>query len=69
MIKSRTIRWAGHIALMEESRNACRIWVGKPEKRPLSRTKNRSENNIKIGLGKIEWSGMDWIHVPQDRYQ
>jgi hypothetical protein len=38
MIKSRTMRWAGHVARMREKRNANRILVGKPEgKRPLDR--------------------------------
>jgi hypothetical protein len=38
MIKSRRMRWAGHVVRMEEKRNACMILVGKPEgKRPLGR--------------------------------
>jgi hypothetical protein len=31
MIKSRRVRWAGHVAGMGKKRNACRILVGKPE--------------------------------------
>jgi hypothetical protein len=42
MIKSRRMRWAGHVARIGEKRNACRILVGKPEgKRPLGRTRRR----------------------------
>jgi hypothetical protein len=42
MIKSRRMRWAGHVARMEEKRNAFRILVGKPEgKRPLGRPRRR----------------------------
>jgi hypothetical protein len=38
MIKSRRMRWAGHVTQMEAKRNACRIFVGKPRrKRPLGR--------------------------------
>jgi hypothetical protein len=47
MIKSRRIRWAGHVSCMGEKRNACRILVGKPEeKRPLGRPRRRWEDNI-----------------------
>jgi hypothetical protein len=42
MIKSRSMRWAGHVARMEEKRNAYRLLVGKPEgKRPLGRPRRR----------------------------
>jgi hypothetical protein len=51
MIKSRKMRWAGHVALMGEKRNAYRILVGKPEeKRPLGRVRRRWVDNIKIDL-------------------
>jgi hypothetical protein len=52
-----------------EKRNAYRILVGKPEgKKPLGRPKHRWED-IKIDLGEIGWSGMDWIYPTQDRDQ
>jgi hypothetical protein len=42
MIKSKRIRWAGHVARMGEKRNAYRISVGKPQgKRPLGRARRR----------------------------
>jgi hypothetical protein len=42
IIKSRRIRWAGHVARMGEKRNAYRLLVGKPEgKRPLGRPRRR----------------------------
>jgi hypothetical protein len=51
MIKSRRMRWAGHVALMGEKRNAYRILVGKPGlKRPLGRRRCRWVNNIKRDL-------------------
>jgi hypothetical protein len=68
MIKSRRMRWAGHVAQMRETRNACRILVGKPEgKRPLGRPRRRWVDNIKMDLGEIGWDGRDWIKVAQDR--
>jgi hypothetical protein len=49
MIKSRRMRWAGHVARMGETRNAYRILVGKPEgKRPLGRPRHRWVDNIKM---------------------
>jgi hypothetical protein len=59
MIKSRRMRWAGHVARMGEKRNAYRILVGKPEeKRPLGRPRCRWKNNIKMELRNIGWGGM-----------
>jgi hypothetical protein len=70
IIKSRRMRWTGHVARMREKRNSYRILVGKPEgKRPLGRPKRRWEDNIKINLREIGWGGMDWIDVVQDRDQ
>jgi hypothetical protein len=55
---------------MGVKRNACRIFVGKPEgKRPLGRPRRRLVNNIKIILREIGWDGMDWIQLAQDRDQ
>jgi hypothetical protein len=70
LIKSRRMRWAGQVARMEEKRNPYRILVGKPEgKRPLERPRRRWVDNIKTELREIEWNGMDWIDLAQDREQ
>jgi hypothetical protein len=54
MIKSRRMRWAGHVARVGEKRNAYRILVGKPEeRRPLGRPRRRWVDNIKIDLREI----------------
>jgi hypothetical protein len=37
--------------------------------RPLRRTRRRREDNIKINLREMEWSGVDWIYLTQDRDQ
>jgi hypothetical protein len=67
IIKSRRMRWAGHVARMGE-KNAYRILVGKPEgKRPLGRPRHRWEDNIRMDLREIGWGGMDWIDLAQDR--
>jgi hypothetical protein len=51
MIKSRRIRWAGHVERMEGRRNAYRILVGEPEgRRPLGRPRRRVVDNIKMDL-------------------
>jgi hypothetical protein len=55
MIKSRRMRWAGHVARTGEMRNAYRILVGKPEgKRPLGRPRRRWVDNIKMDLIELE---------------
>ena len=47
LIKSRRMRWAGHVACMEERRGVYRVLVGKPEgKGPLGRPRRRWEDNI-----------------------
>jgi hypothetical protein len=47
VIKSRRMRWAGHVACMREGRGAYRVLVGEPEgKRPLGRPRHRWEGNI-----------------------
>jgi hypothetical protein len=57
-IKSRRMRWAGHVARMGQGRNVCRVLVGKPEgKSPLERPSRRWEDGIKIDLGEIGWGG------------
>jgi transcription termination factor 2 len=70
MIKSRRMRWAGHVARMGDTRNAYRILVGKSEgKRPLGRPRRKWVDNIKMDLGEIGWDGVDWIELAQDRDQ
>jgi transcription termination factor 2 len=58
MIKSRRMKWAGHVARMVEKRNACRILVGKSEgKRTLGRPRRRWMDNIKTDIER--WDGLD----------
>ena len=68
VIKSRKMRWVGHVVCMEESRGIYRVLVGKPEgERPLERPKHRWEDNIKMYLQEVEFGGMDWIELGQER--
>ena len=68
VIKSRRMRWVGHVARMGKRRGVYRVLVGKPEgKRPLGRPMRRWEDNIKMDLQKLEGGGMDWIELAQDR--
>jgi hypothetical protein len=68
IIKSRRMRWAGHVARMGEKRNAYRLLVRKPEgKRPLGRPRHRWVDNIKMDLLEIGWGGLDWIGLARDR--
>ena len=53
-LQFRRMRWAGHVARMEQSRYAYRVLVGKPErKRPLGRPRRRWEDNIKMDLREV----------------
>jgi hypothetical protein len=70
IIKSRRMRWAGHVARMGEKTNVYRLLVGKPEgKRPLGRPRRRWIDNIKMDLLDIGFSVVDWIGLAQDRYR
>ncbi|KAJ4442625.1 hypothetical protein ANN_04214 [Periplaneta americana] len=67
-IKSRRLRWAGHVARMGESRNVYRVLVGRPEgKRRLGRPRRRWEDNIKMDLREVGYDDRDWINLAQDR--
>ncbi|KAJ4448597.1 hypothetical protein ANN_10616 [Periplaneta americana] len=69
-LKSRRLRWAGHVARIGESRNAYRELVGRAEgKRPLGRPRRRWEDNIKMDLREVGYDGRDWINLAQDRDQ
>ena len=66
-IKSRRLRWTGHVARMGERRGEYRVWVGTPEgKRPLGRPRRRWEDNIKMDLQEVGCGGTDWIELAQD---
>ena len=68
VIRSRRIRRAGHVARMGERRGIYRVLVGKPDgKRPLGRPRRRWENINKMYLQEVEWRGMDWMELVQDR--
>jgi hypothetical protein len=65
-VKSRRVRWAGHVARMEEERKVYKVLVGKSEgKRPLGRP--RREDGIRMDLREIVLGGVDWIRLAQDR--
>jgi len=72
VIKSRLMRWTGHVARMGERTGVYRVLVGKPEgKRPFGRPGRRWEDNIKMDLQEVGYGGMDWIELAQykDRWR
>ena len=68
VIKSRRMRWAGHVARMEERRGVYRVLVGKPEgKRTLGGPRPRWEDNNKMDVQAVGCGVRDWIDLGQDR--
>ena len=62
VIKSRRLRWAGHVARMEEGRSAFKILTGKPTgKRPMGRPRRRWEDNIRMDLEEIDNNVSNWV--------
>jgi hypothetical protein len=70
VIKSKRMRWAGHVALIGEGRCVYRVLVGRPEsKKLLGRPRCRWEDNIKLDIRDIGIDGANWIRLAQDRVQ
>ena len=68
VIKSRRMRWAGHVARMGEERGVYRVLMGKPEgKRTLRRPRRRWMDNIRMDLQEVVCGYVDWIGLAQDR--
>jgi hypothetical protein len=68
VIKSRRMRWTGHVARMGEERGVYRLLVGKPEvKRLMGRPRLRWVDNIRMDLQEVGCGYVDWIGLAQDR--
>jgi hypothetical protein len=69
-MKSRRMRWEGHVSRMGEKRSVYRLLAGKPEgKRPLGRPRRKWLDNVKMDHLEIILSVVDWIGLAQDRYR
>jgi len=70
VIKSRRMRWAGHVARMGKGRDIYRVLVKRSEeKRQLGISRRRWEDNINMDLREIGIDGSNWIRMAQDRVQ
>jgi hypothetical protein len=68
VVKSRRMRWTGHMARMGEDRVVHRVLVGKSEgKRPPKKPRRRWENNIKMDLQEVGGGYGNWMELPEDR--
>ena len=68
VIKSRRMRWAGHVARMGKGRVVYRVLAGKPERRrSLGRLRRRWEDNIRIDLREVGCGYVDWMELAHDR--
>jgi hypothetical protein len=70
VIKSRKMRWSGHVTRRGEGRGIYRVLVWRPEgKRPLGRRRRGWEDNIKVDVREIGTDETNWIQLAQDRVQ
>ena len=68
VIKSRRLRWAGHVARMEKGRSAFKILTGKPTRnKPLGRPRHRWEDNIRMDPEERGINVGNWVDLAQDR--
>ena len=68
VIKSRRMKWVGHVVRMGEESGVYSVLVGKPEgKRPLGRPRRRWVDNIRMVLQEVGCGYIDWIGLAQDR--
>jgi hypothetical protein len=69
-IKTRRMKWAGHVTRMGKERKVYKVLAGKSEgKRSLGRPRRRWEDGIRMDLREIGWGCVDWIRLAQDRDQ
>jgi hypothetical protein len=67
-IKSRRMRWEGHVACMGEEKSVYKVVMRKPEgKKPLGKPRRRWEDGIRMDLREIGWWSVEWIQLAQDR--
>jgi hypothetical protein len=67
-VKSRRMRWAGHVARMGEKRKVYKVLVGKLKgRRPHGRPRRRWEDGVRMDLREIGLGCVDWIRLAQDR--
>jgi hypothetical protein len=68
VIKSKRMKWAGHVIRMGEGRSVYRVLVGRPEgKSPLGRPRRKWEDNINLDLREIRIDGANWVRLAWDR--
>ena len=67
VVKSRRMRWAGHVARMGEERGVYRVWWGNRRETPLGRPRCRWVDIIRMDLQEVECGYMDWIGLAQYR--
>jgi hypothetical protein len=67
-VKSRRMRWVGHVARVGQERKVYKVLVGKPKgKRPFGRPRRRWEDGIRMDLREIGLGCVDWFRLAQDR--
>jgi hypothetical protein len=67
MIRSRRMRWAGHVARIGEGEVFTGFWLGGPKRRQLERLRHRWDDNINMDLREVGIDGANWFQLAQDR--
>ena len=67
VIKSRSMRWARHVKLMEKGEVYTGFQRGELEKENTWKTQQKSEDNIKMDIQEMGWGDMEWIDLAQDK--
>ena len=67
VIKSREMRWPGHVARMGEEKGRVGSWWGNQGRRPMGRPRRRWVDNIRMDLQEVGYGYVDWIGLAQDR--
>jgi hypothetical protein len=67
IIKSKRMRWAGHIARMERRRMHVGFWWENQKEKQLGKPRRRWVDNIRMNVGGVGWNDVNWIGLAQDR--
>jgi hypothetical protein len=63
MVRSKMVRWAGHVVLLERRGMHIDVWWESQKEKTTKKIKCKWVDNNKMDFGEIGWGGMDWIDL------